>query len=370
MRVVQLLTQLHGGPADHAIDVAQELARRGHDSHLVGPLGAASVPLSAAGVHCHEVVVRRKHDLTGAAQAARRVTELRPDVLHCQDRRAGLIGRPLGRVMRHTALVYTIHGVAEGLTDLVAGNLRAVPRRRRDRLYYITAERLLNRACRTRIVTPSRAIADYAITYLRLPESLVDIVPNGIDTSRFACHVPGPGPARAVWVGLMGPVKRLDVLVEALSMTPGLNLRVVGTGPEWDSTQRRVRDLGLTQRVSFAGEVLDPGPCFAESDLFVLASAAENCPLALLQAMACGLPVVATRVGGIPEVVREGIDGLLVPPGDPAALAHALRTLTSSPDLRRRLGGNARDRIATSYTIGTCVDRLLNSYRRALGCTC
>lgn len=369
MRIVQLLTQARGGPADHAFDVARELARRGHDSHLVGPLDAVCDQLQDAGVQCHDVAMRRKDDVMGALQVARRIRALRPDVLHCQDRRASLIGRPLGRSVPRTALVYTIHGVADGLSDLVAGNLRAAPRRRRDRLYYITAEHLLNLASPARIVTPSRAIADYAITHLRLPESLVDVVPNGIDTARFALHTPTLRTPLAVWVGLMGPVKRLDVLVEAFSAVPCVDLRLVGDGPERASVERLVNAVGLTQRVNFTGTVNDSGQCFADADLFVLMSAAENCPLALLQAMACGLPVVATRVGGIPEIVRDGVDGLLVPPGDPNSFAHALRTLAADSDLRRRMGANGQERIATSFTLGGCVDGLLSSYRKALECT-
>jgi glycosyltransferase involved in cell wall biosynthesis len=370
MRVVQLITQQAGGPADHAIDVACELARRGHESHLVGPCSAVSGRLTDAGVLWHDVAMSSKRDLRGAWALTATVRAIRPDVLHCQDRRAGLVGRTAGRMSRIRAVVYTLHGVADGLSDLVDGNVRAAPRRRRDTWYYLTAERWLCRATRARVVVPSRAVARFAVEHIGLGPQVVDVVPNGVDPARF---VPQSGSRRqsttALWVGVMAPVKRLDVLVNALSDVPELHLRLVGSGPERDALEKAVSERGLVGRVAFEGNVADPASAFAGSDLFVLTSAAENCPLALLQAMACGLPVIASRVGGVPEIVRDGVDGLLVPPGNPRALAHALGTLLADPVRARAMGTRARRRILEHYTVRTCVDGLLDTYRRALSCT-
>lgn len=369
MRIVQLLTQPDGGPVDHAVDVACELARRGHESHLVGPCSRFSPRLSHAGVLWRDIAVRSKWDLRGLREVATVVHEIAPDVLHCQDRRAGLVGRVVGRAVRTPVLVYTLHGVADGLSDLVAGNIRAAPRRQRDRWYYLTGERWLSRATRSRLVVPSRAVARFAIEHVGIDPRVVDVVPNGVDIKRFAPHMRSSrGMVTAVWVGLMAPVKRLGVLIDALAEVPDLQLRLVGTGPERDAIHKAVCERGLATRVIFEGTVADPAPLFAGSDLFVLSSAAENCPLALLQAMASGLPSATSRVGGVPEVVRDGVEGLLVAPGDARALAAALRELLADPARRNAMGAAARERILRQHTVETCVDGLLDTYRKARSC--
>jgi len=368
MRIVQLLTQPDGGPADHAIDVACEIARRGHESHLVGPSAGLPAQVSHQ-VTLHDVTMSSKRDLRGARAIAAALREINPDVLHCQDRRAGLVGRVVGRAIGVPALVYTLHGVADGLSDLVAGNARAAHRRSRDGWYYLTGERLLCRATRARLVVPSRAVARFAVNHIGLDAGVVDVVPNGVDVTRFA---PRSGPNRsltALWLGVMAPVKRLDVLVEALADVPELKLLLVGSGPEREAVEKAACERGIAGRVAFRDRVANPESAFAEADFFVLPSAAENCPLALLQAMASGLPVVASSVGGVPEIVRDGVDGVLVPPGQAAALAGALRALAADPARRRAMGGCARQRVVGRHTLQTCVDGLLATYRKALSCT-
>lgn len=368
MRVVQVLTQTTGGPAEHAVDVAVGLAGRGHDSHVVGPRPARAGTAEAAGVTWHEVPVASKRDLAGGTAAVRRLWSLRPDVVHLQDRRAGWLGRGLAPALRardrRVGVVYTLHGVADGLSDLVAGNARAAERRRRDRWYYLTGERAVTRWGGARVVVPSAAVARFATDHVGLPGDVVDVVPNGIDPDRYAGDRPArDGDPTAVWVGLLGPVKRVDLLLDAVAAAPGLRLDLVGDGPLRTEVEARVARPDLRERVEVAGWVDDPSARFARADVYVLTSAAENCPLSLLEAMASGLPVVATAVGGIPEVVRHGVDGLLCPAGDGAAVAAALATLAGDAGLRRRMGAAARQRILDGYTLDHCLDGLTTSYR-------
>jgi glycosyltransferase involved in cell wall biosynthesis len=365
VKVVQLLTQATGGPADHVADVAPLLAARGHDVTVVMPDGAAATRLDLAGVRRVPVAVRHKADVSGVRHLVRVLRGARPDVLHCQDRRAGLVGRTLGRTAGARGVVYTLHGVPESLGPLVPGNLAAAPVRRRDRLYYLTLERWLARAGGGRVVVPSEALARYVTEHVGVPASSVDMVRNGVDTARFhpATAPRDGGGVRLVWLGLMVPVKRLDVLLAALRDVPAMTAVLAGDGPLRAEVQRDALPLG--DRVELPGFVADPAPLLAGADAFVLPSAAENCPLALLQAMATGLPVVASRVGGIPEVVTDGETGLLVPPGEPAPLAAALRSL-ADPALRARLGGNARAHAEQHLSLDTCVDGLEASYERAL----
>lgn len=369
MRIVQLLTQDVGGPADHAVDVAVGLAARGHDSHVVGPVSAGTSRARAAGVTWHPVAMTSKRDAGGAVRIVSALRSLRPDVVHLQDRRAGWLGRGVGGAhgLGDAAVVYTLHGVADGLSDLVPGNALAGPRRRRDRLYYLTGERAVTRWGRCRVVVPSAAVARFAVQHVGLPRALVDVVPNGVDPVRFApsARVTVDGPPTVLWLGLLAEVKRVGLLLDAVEQVPDLRLLLAGDGPLMDEVLRRVGGAGLAGRVEVAGRVDDPATVVARADLFALSSAAENCPMALLQAMSAGLPVVSTSVGGVPEVVRDGVDGILCPVDDTDAMARALATVAGDPVLRTAMGSSARQRILDGYTIDHCVDGLLTTYEEA-----
>jgi glycosyltransferase involved in cell wall biosynthesis len=366
---MQLITLDRGGPIDHAVDVACELARRQHDSHLVGPAAQFADRLAAAGVQWHDVTVGHKTDLPGLRKVLQVLADVRPTVLHCQDRRAGMIGRLAGRWLSIPGLVYTVHGVPDGLSDLVAGNARAATRRRRDGLYYLRGERWLAGLVPARIVTPSEAVRDYLLEHVRITAAAVDVVPNGVDPTRFRPGLTEPSRnVTALWLGLMTPVKRVDLLVRAAAGVPELRLLLVGAGPEHAAVSRSIQSAGMSARTTVRSYTADPPALFSEADVFALPSAAESCPLAVLQAMACGLPIVATHVGGVPELVRSEVDGILVPPRNtPTALTHALARLVEDPQLRRRMGASARERAVSAFTLGACVERLLAVYERAVG---
>lgn len=360
MKIAALVTQPHGGPVDHAVDVACELARRGHDSHIIGPVGDYANRLQSAGVHCHEMSIATKTDLRGTRRLQVLLRSLRPDVLHCQDRRAGLVGRFLRRSAGRT--VYTMHGVPDGLSDLVAGNARVARRTVRDVILYIYVERWLDRLMPTEVIVPCAALVPYVVREVGIRADHVRVVPNGIDPARFASDGSQRGGKTILWVGVMAPVKRIDRLVRALTQVPEARLVLVGDGAERSAIESLVAELGLAERVEFRGFLSDPTPVFAEADVFALPSGAEACPLALLQAMSCGLPVVASRVGGIPDVVRDEVDGLLVDADDVDGLAAGLRKLIDDAGYRAAMGASARERIVTSYSLSRCVDLLLEAY--------
>lgn len=365
MRLLQLLTQERGGPVDHAVDVACELAARGHDSHVVGPLGAHATRLAEAGVTLHEVDYPHLRDLAGARAVHRAVAAVRPDVVHLQDRRAGLLGRALATGRRMPA-VYTLHGVPDPFAHLVRGNLPAAPPAPLTRVTNMLAEGTLARAPRSLMVTPCEAVAAYAREHLRVPHHRVRAVANGV-----APHWLAPLPTRTerpddelvvVWLGVLAPVKRVPALVRALADAPGVRLRLVGDGPERAAVEAAAERAGVTDRVELLGHRHDPAAELDRADVLALPSAAEACPMAVLQGMARGLPVVASRAGGIPEVVRDGRDGLLVRTGDDRALAAALVRLRDDRALRRCLGAEARHRVERTFTIGHCATELEQIY--------
>lgn len=372
-RVVQVLTQQHGGPVDHAVDVAVGLVGRGVDSHVVGPTAPGTARAERAGVVWHPVAATSKRDLLGLLRLAGQLRRLRPDVLHLQDRRAGWVGRALAPALRGTRVVYTLHGVPDALSDLVHGNGRAADRRRRDRLYYLHGERWITRWSGAEIVSPSSAVATYAVEHVGLAPERVHVVPNGVDHLRF--HPTDRGPTRpgqlvVAWIGSLEPVKGLDVLVDALAGVEGVRVLLAGDGPSRDALVARLAAAGLGDRVELLGRVARPEEVLGRADALLLTSLAESCPMVLLQAMAAGLPALATAVGGVPEVLREGREGLLVPAGDAAQVAAALCVLRDDPARRRAMGDAARERVLAAYTLEQCLDRLGAVYDLEVPCAC
>jgi glycosyltransferase involved in cell wall biosynthesis len=170
-------------------------------------------------------------------------------------------------------------------------------------------------------------------------------------------------------VGSLTPKKSHETLLRAARVArqrlPDLRVAVVGQGPLAGALRRRAAELAVEDAVTLVGYREDAARVASAFDLFVLSSRHEGLPVALLEAMAAGRPVVATRVGGVPEVVRDGSEGILVPPGDPEALAAAMVTVLADADLRARLGEAARRR-AADFDIRRTVRRHEEVYARLL----
>jgi glycosyltransferase involved in cell wall biosynthesis len=143
-------------------------------------------------------------------------------------------------------------------------------------------------------------------------------------------------------------------------------LCMVGDGPEREELERLAGELGLMRDCLFPGYQEDVAPFFAAFDAFVLPSGNEGTPVTAIEALASGCPVVATRVGGVPDVVSDGVDGLLVEPGDREALADALARLAADPELRRRMGEAGRERVLPRYAVERLIEDVDGLYRRLL----
>jgi len=203
----------------------------------------------------------------------------------------------------------------------------------------------------------------------------IRVIPNGVDLSEFSGLRRQRQPrdeAELLFVGRVYPrQKGLDYLVKALAqLPPQRRVRLVVVGEDWGGVadlRSLARTLGIEDRILFKGllardEVLR---AYASADVFVLPSLFEPFGIVLLEAMAAGLPVVASRVGGIVDVVEDGKTGLLVPPRNPQAIADAIERLLSNPTLRQRMGAEARMR-APAYSWEELVPRILEVYREAM----
>jgi glycosyltransferase involved in cell wall biosynthesis len=230
-----------------------------------------------------------------------------------------------------------------------------------------------------RLVVPSEAIARKVTAEGRQGPRFA-VVPNGVDLSRFSgpvrpCALRGEHdiPPSAPLLGVVARLEPekghrhlIDAMPAILEAVPETWLAVIGEGSEADALRAQAKDLGVADRVIFTGRRDDVSALTADLTIAVLPSLREAQGISLLEAMARRVPVVASEVGGIPEVVTDGVDGRLVPPGDPAALAASIIGLLREPDLRRRLGEAGRRTVADRFSVDAQVRRIQAVYDEEL----
>lgn len=204
------------------------------------------------------------------------------------------------------------------------------------------------------------------------PGARVVVQPNHVHVPPWRAAAPLPGgEVQLLFLGLVGPRKGVHVLLpafaRALARAPGLRLRLGGT-VDVDRVRDEARTLGIGERLEFLGWVAgdDKDRQLQQAHLYVLPSFNEGLPMSLLEAMAAGLPVISTRVGGIPELVRDGVDGLLVEAGDVDALAEAIATLAADPARCAACGAAARARVVAGFSDSVLMPRLHALYDTVL----
>lgn len=222
-----------------------------------------------------------------------------------------------------------------------------------------------------KVVALSDALAETASR--TAPEIDIEVIPNGIDIDQFSPPEQRHRrtPIRLITVARLLERKGIHTILEALAKPSRLpvQLQIIGTGPYEARLRELVNELHLADRVSFLGFVPNEKlPAYYRSaDIFVLPSATESFGLVFAEAMACGLPIIASNVGGIPETVRDGIDGLLCPPDDPMALRGNLVRLMSDFGAREEISQSQRQRILRYYPWEHIAERYAELYRSVLG---
>jgi phosphatidyl-myo-inositol dimannoside synthase len=223
------------------------------------------------------------------------------------------------------------------------------------------------------VIAPSRYSAGVARREYGVAAEKIAVVPEPIELERWAAlfaaasRCPRAGPT-VLCVARMYPRKRIGDLLEAAALLrhriPGARVRIVGKGPEWEHVVRLHATLGLGETVALLGDVSRERLAeeYVSADIFCLPSVQESLGIVFLEAMAAGLPVVACRAAAIPEVVEDGVTGLLAPPRDPAGLAAALEALVADPRRARGMGETGR-RVVAAYTPERVAARLLEAVR-------
>lgn len=357
-----------GGSGVIASEIGMAMARRGHRVAFLSDKPPARLELSCPGISFHPVAAldypvptQSSYALALAAEMIKVAQQERLDLLHVHYAVPHALAACLARQVLGAAapkILTTLHG-----TDVT--RIGADPKFSSLTRFAILAG--------DGITTPSRWLAEQAHRVLGLPrETIIEVIPNFVNTHRFR-------PARSqnvavakvvVHVSNFRPLKRVEDVVRIFARVRGemsAQLHLVGDGPERTRVEALVDSLGLAGDVKFFGESVDVAEVLQASDVFVLPSETESFGLGALEAMACGVPVVASNVGGLPEVVLDGETGFLAPVGDVDAMAKHVRRLLSDGDLHARMSRAARDRTEAQFQLEPAVQRYEATYRRIVG---
>jgi L-malate glycosyltransferase len=329
-------------------------------------IGVLGQQLQAAGVAVVSFNRKPGRDWGVAARLAGELRRRRIQVLHAHQY-TPFFYSALARVLAGGSprLIFTEHG--RHYPDVVA-----------------TPRRLINRLLLARLATETNAVCQFSADALRAVEGFagvdVTVIENGIDPDRYARAIDMAG-ARdrlglstdrryIVCVARFHPVKDQATLLDAFAKIarqhPDVDLLLAGDGPLRGDLEAQVARLGLGARVRFLGVRDDVPAILGVADIFCLSSISEAASLTLLEAMASCLPVVVTDVGGNPEIVRQEIEGLLVPRRDPAALAGALLRLLDDATIARRMGEAGAQRARQQYRLDRTVERYGELYERVV----
>ena len=384
IRVLRVIARLNtGGPALHVAYLAKGLETRGYHTTLVaGRLarGEDSMAFVAEEMGVDIVSLRELHrdispiyDPVAVARIVREIRRVRPHILHTHTAKAGAVGRAAALIAGDAAppiVVHTYHGhVLRGYFDPVMTQI------------FKETERALARHT-TRLVAVGPEVRDDLVELGVAPAEKFSVIRLGIDLdSRVLNDAAARAEHRRLfgvpddrfvvgWIGRMTSIKRVpDVLLSfkrLLELGVDATLCLVGDGPDREPAERQAKELGIARHVLSLGYQRDVSAYYAMFDALVLPSANEGTPVVAIEALAASRPVVATRVGGVPDVVTEGTDGFLLEVGDIDGIANALATLARDPELRRRMGESGRERVLPRYRVERLVDDVDALYRELL----
>ncbi|HEU4456910.1 MAG TPA: glycosyltransferase [Longimicrobium sp.] len=339
-------------------------AERGHRVHVVAIVDAGTgdahpfvAALRGDGVAVHPVEVAARAYRAERAAVRAILERLAADVVHTHGYRADVLhsgaARRLGAISAST-----VHGfTGGGWKNRLYERFQRLALRRHDAVFAVSH--------------PLGA----ALAADGVPAARIHVVPNAWTPS--AAPVPRVEARREFglteremvigWVGRISPEKGLDVMIDALPLLTDLPVRLVvlGDGPQRGAMVRRAASLGVAERVDFRGAVSDAGRWLTAFDAWVLSSHTEGTPVTLFEAIAAGVPVVSTAVGGVPDVVSPD-EAILVPPDRPEALADALRAVAAAPLAAAARAARAGERVAAAFAAAPWLDAHDAAYRRAL----
>jgi len=388
LRVLRIIARLNiGGPARHAVILDDGLCRLGHETLLAhGVIGEHEGDLEelarSRGVN-HTCIpwlgrrIRPLDDVRAFNGLLKLLWRWRPDIVHTHTAKAGALGRLaaafynlLHARAHRCGVVHTFHGhVFTGYFGRVGS------------LAVRWAERSLARLSDCVITISDAQRHDIVSRFAIAPCDLTVTIPLGLELDELLMRDPGRRGFRDAlgfdsshfvigYVGRLVPIKSVETLVKAVALVrrtrSEVRLLIAGDGEERRELEACVRDQGLQDAVRFLGWQTDLASLYATFDLFALSSTNEGTPVSLIEAMAAGVPVVATSVGGIPDVVTDGVTGILCPPGASDALANAIEGCINDRASARKRADAARDAVASRFNASRLVRDIEVVYRQVL----
>ena len=305
---------------------------------------------------CNRSAVRHYRGL------ARLIRQRQVHLVHCHDFYSNVFGAAAARMARMRRLITSRRDT---------GMMFSLPQRFAQRLAY---------ACSAAVVTNSELVRRLLVERELVPEQKVRRVYNGIDAEQFAPREPSGELAASLGLPAGGPIigsvgnlhpwKGHDTFIRAAARIraarPDARFLLVGAGAAQAGLENLAREAGVGEAMVFAGTRADIPELLALMSVFVQPSPHESLPNAVLEAMACARPVVATSVGGVPELVNNGVTGFLVPPNDPAALAEKVLALLADPALAAAMAGAARRRAVDEFSCDRLVRNMEALYEDVL----
>ena len=374
-KILFLITKSnYGGAQRYVFDLATGLPREQFETVVAcGGDGPLITKLHDAGVRVVPIRALQRDisfskEIAATREMARIIKAERPDVLHVNSSKAGLFGALLGQLLRVPRVIFTAHGWAFN------EDRGALSKMLIKTLHYITV--LLS--------DTTIAVSDAIKSQMNWPfaERRMTVVRNG----HFAEEQPTKDAARhaliriapqlnkyksdpwIVTVGELHPVKRHDVMIHAIrelvAQHPTVRHIIMGDGELREELAALIAAEGLKEHVFLLGHVADAASYLPAFDIFALTSRSEALAYVLLEAGAAGLPVVATRVGGIPEIIEHEKTGLLVPPNNPEATASALKKLLDDSTLRTKLGTTLKEKVTSQFSLKRMLKETEATYSR------
>ena len=366
IRVLRILSRLNiGGPAIHVAllsrpsssDRVESLLVAGRENPGEGTMIDFVRSQGVEPILIPELVADSfigPRDLLALWKLVRLIRQFRPDIVDTHMAKAGFLGRIAGALTGVPVRIHTFHGHV--LQGYYSGTKNTIFRR---------VEQALARLS-TRIIAVSDRVKLDLIEYGVAPPEKIDVIPLGLELSPFLNSGTLRGsfkrelglPESALLVGIVSrifAIKNHALFVDAAARVtkevPDARFVVVGDGALRADTEERARRLGLDGRVIFTGWRRDLPAIYADMAALVISSNNEGTPFSAIEAMAASVPVVGTRVGGMPDLIREGTTGILVPPRDADAMSAALISLLRDSDRRRRMGDAARVDVETRFDV-------------------
>jgi glycosyltransferase involved in cell wall biosynthesis len=294
-------------------------------------------------------------DCLGVQEIVRLIRRIKPDLIHCHSSKAGILGRMAAR-LRGVPVLFTAHGwaLADGVSPW-------------KRVFYAGIERMAARWSGA-IITVSESDMRLARRFgVGRPEQL-RCIPNGVAPTLLLARPETEGLVRVLMVARFAPPKEQALLLRAMfRVRRPMEVVFVGDGPELEAVRRSAAQCPERHLVTFLGAREDVEEILSTVQVFALLSRWEGLPISILEAMRAGLPVVASAVGGVSELVHDGRTGFLIPPGDEALLADRLELLAGDPGLRARLGTASRVHCLDKYSLDNRLVQLGKLYDALIG---